>query len=132
MTSPPPATANPRSMLTCWSNWSPKPLTKPLPKPVPWPHELAQWLSFGEYMQRCFLGKSVCSLSMASGTGLLNIRARAWDTQLLPVLNIRPDQLPPLGDIHDRVQGLKPEYASRWPALRDIPWYPAIGDGAAA
>ncbi|HZS76451.1 MAG TPA: gluconokinase [Ktedonobacteraceae bacterium] len=92
----------------------------------------AQWLSFGEYMQRCFLGKSVCSLSMASGTGLLNIRARAWDTQLLPVLNIRPDQLPPLGDIHDRVQGLKPEYASRWPALRDIPWYPAIGDGAAA
>src|SRR5690348_7290056 len=31
----------------------------------------AQWLSFGEYLYRRFLGRSVCSLSMASGTGML-------------------------------------------------------------
>jgi len=38
----------------------------------------------------------VCSLSMASGTGLLNIRKRDWDQELLDVLHVRRDQLPPL------------------------------------
>jgi gluconokinase len=92
----------------------------------------AQWISFGEYLHRKFLGKSWCSLSMASGTGLLERRTRQWDKELLKVLNIQAEQLPQLGDIHDSVQGLTSEYAERWPALRDVPWYPAIGDGAAA
>jgi gluconokinase len=93
---------------------------------------VAQWLSFGEYLYRRFLGRSVCSLSMASGTGMLDTRARAWDTELMKVLDVRPEQFPPLGDLHDSVQGLTPEYASAWPALRDVPWFPAVGDGAAA
>ena len=92
----------------------------------------AQWLSFGEYLHRRFLGKSVCCLSMASGTGMLVTRARAWDSELPRVLGVQPEQLPPLGDLRDSVQGLVPEFASRWPALRDVPWFPAIGDGAAA
>src|SRR5579884_2087146 len=92
----------------------------------------AQWLSFGEYLHRQLLGRSVCSLSMASGTGMLLTRERTWDTELMHILGVRPEQFPQLGDLHDSVSGLKPEYASRWPALRDIPWYPAIGDGAAA
>src|SRR5579884_3010683 len=94
--------------------------------------KVAQWLSFGEYLYRRFLGRSVCSLSMASGTGMLNTRARAWDTELMKVLDVRPEQFPPLGDLHDSVQGLTPEYASAWPALRNVPWFPATGDGAAA
>jgi gluconokinase len=93
---------------------------------------VAQWLSFGQYLYRHFLGRSVCSLSMASGTGMLNTRARTWDTELMKVLNVRPEQFPPLGDLHESVQGLTPEYASAWPALRNVPWFPAIGDGAAA
>lgn len=92
----------------------------------------AQWLSFGEYLHRQLLGRSVCSLSMASGTGMLVIRDRNWDRELMGVLSIRPEQLPPLGDMHEGIRGLRPEYAERWPALRDIPWYPALGDGAAA
>lgn len=93
---------------------------------------VTQWLSFGEYLHRQYLGRSVCSLSMASGTGLLQTRARAWDTELMGVLHVRPEQLPPLGDLHDRLQGLTPAYAARWPALGTIPWFPAMGDGAAA
>ena len=93
---------------------------------------VAQWLSFGEYLYRHFLGRSICSLSMASGTGMLHTRARAWDTELMEVLDVRPEQLPLLGDLHESVQGLTPEYASAWPALRNVPWYPATGDGAAA
>jgi len=92
----------------------------------------AQWLSFGEYLYRHFLGRSVCSLSMASGTGMLNTQARAWDTELMKALDARPEQFPPLGDLHDSVQGLTRDYASAWPALRNVPWFPAVGDGAAA
>jgi gluconokinase len=94
--------------------------------------QVKQWISFGEYLHRQFVGSSVCSLSMASGTGLLNIRKRDWDQQLLDVLHVRRDQLPPLGDLKDSVSGLTDAYASRWPALRDVRWFPAIGDGAAA
>ncbi len=92
----------------------------------------AQWLSFGEYLHRRLLGRSVCSLSMASGTGMLVTRNRTWDMHLQEVLGVRAEQLPPLGDLKDSVKGLKPEFASRWPALRDVPWFPAIGDGATA
>ena len=92
----------------------------------------AQWLSFGEYLHRQFLGRSVCSFSMASGTGMLVIRTRQWDKELMDVLGVRPEQFPPLGDVDESVTGLLPEYASRWPALHNVPWFPAIGDGAAA
>lgn len=92
----------------------------------------AQWLSFGEYLHRKVLGRSVCSLSMASGTGLLATHKRTWDTALLAELGIRAEQLPPLGDLHDSVRGLTPLFASRWPTLHAIPWFPAVGDGAAA
>ena len=92
----------------------------------------AQWLSFGEYLHRRFLGRSVCSLSIASGTGMLVTRTHSWDAHLQAVLGVRNEQLPQLGDLHDSISGLKSEFASRWPALQDIPWFPAVGDGAAA
>jgi len=92
----------------------------------------SQWLSFGEYLHRRVLGKSVCSLSVASGTGMLATRARAWDSDLQRVLDVRPQQFPPLGDLRDSLQGLTPPYATRWPALREVPWFPSVGDGAAA
>jgi gluconokinase len=92
----------------------------------------AHYVSFGEYLHERLLGRAVCSLSMASGTGLLNTRARAWDDELLHLLNISPDHLPQIGDATDTLQGLTPEFAKRWPALNNVPWFPAIGDGAAA
>lgn len=92
----------------------------------------AQWLSFGEYLHRQILGRSVCSLSMASGTGMLSIRDRNWDRDLSAVLEVRADQLPPLGDLHNSLYGLTPAFAARWPMLRAVPWFPAVGDGATA
>ncbi len=93
---------------------------------------VAQWLSFGEYLQRKLLGHSVCSLSMASGTGMLDTRKRTWDRELMEVLQVRPGQMPDLGDAGDSIKGLTPEYATAWPALRAVPWFPALGDGASA
>lgn len=92
----------------------------------------AQYLSFGEFLHRQIVGRSVCSLSMASGTGLLVTRSGRWATDLLPTLGVHREQLPNLGDLRDSVRGLTPAYAQRWPALRDARWFPAFGDGATA
>ncbi len=94
--------------------------------------QVNQWLSFGEYVHRRWLGHSVCSLSMASGTGLLNVRACAWDADLMRALDVRPEHLPPLGDLREALQGLAASYVASWPALKNVPWFPALGDGAAA
>ena len=93
---------------------------------------VARYVSFGEYLHERLLGHAVCSLSMASGTGLLNTRARAWDSELLAFLHLSPAHLSTIGDLPDTLQGLTPEFATRWPALNRVPWFPAIGDGAAA
>src|SRR6266699_3385082 len=63
-----------------------------------------QWLSFGEYLHRRFLGRSVCSLSMASGTGMLQTHARTWDTVLIHALTAHPEQFPFLGDLDEHVR----------------------------
>jgi gluconokinase len=94
--------------------------------------QTARYVSFGEYLHERLLGRAVCSLSMASGTGLLNTRARTWDDELLKLLHLTHAHLPKLGDLPDTLQGLTPEFAARWPALNSVPWFPAIGDGAAA
>jgi gluconokinase len=94
--------------------------------------QVAQWLSFGEYLHRRFLGRSVCTLSMASGTGMLDLRTHTWDAELMRTVGVRREQLPVLGDLQASVQGLTTTYAALWPALQNVPWFPAIGDGAAA
>jgi gluconokinase len=94
--------------------------------------QVAQWLSFGEYLHRRFLGRSVCSLSMASGTGMLNLHTHSWDVELMGAVGVSREHLPLLGDLQSGVQGLASSYAALWPALQNIPWLPAVGDGAAA
>ena len=94
--------------------------------------QVAQWISFGEYLHRRFLGRSLCSLSIASGTGLLNISTLQWDTELIQALEIDPKQLPSLDNTYKGIEGLTREYSTIWPALRNVPWFSAIGDGAAA
>jgi gluconokinase len=87
-------------------------------------------LSFGEYLLLHLFGDTACSFSMASGTGLLDQNALAWDQLLLDALNLDPQLLPPLRDRDTGFVGLRDEYARRWPALQRVPWYPALGDGA--
>jgi len=90
------------------------------------------WLSFGEYLYWKLLGKRVASYSVATWTGLLNRHTLTWDEAWLAKLPIQADQLSPLGDVDEPLQGLLPPWAERWPQLKEVPWLPAIGDGAAA
>lgn len=90
------------------------------------------WLSIGEYVLWEFLGERAVSYSVASWTGLLNRRDLCWDAEWLAQLPVTESHLSPLIDVDQPLHGLRDEWASRWPALRDVPWFPAIGDGAAA
>jgi len=90
----------------------------------------ARWMSFGEYLLLKLFGETVCSISMASGTGLLDQFRCCWDEEILNVLSLSPERLSPLSDFHTSLQSLRVIYASRWPRLRSVPWFPALGDGA--
>ncbi|HEX7899846.1 MAG TPA: gluconokinase, partial [Planctomycetota bacterium] len=89
----------------------------------------ARWMSFGEFLFSRLFGRAVCTVSMASGAGLLDIHQRRFDAPILAALGLREDQLWPLGDVGQTLQGLREPYASRWPALKDVPWCPPVGDG---
>jgi len=99
------------------------------------PDEFARvrrWISIGEYLLLNLFGSSAVSYSVASWTGLLDRVKLEWESELLSHLPIELSQLPELVDASFGWQGLRPDFAARWPALARIPWYPAVGDGAAA
>jgi gluconokinase len=90
-----------------------------------------RWLSFSELLALRFFGEAETSVSMASGTGLLDQRFCAWDGELLAWLGITTGQLPTIAADDKTFDGLTDEYARRWPRLAGARWFPAIGDGAA-
>jgi gluconokinase len=91
-----------------------------------------RWVSIGEYVLWRLLGHWRVSFSVAAWTGLLNRHQLVWDPDWLSALPIAADQLSPLADVDQPLVGLKDEWAARWPTLKEVPWFPAIGDGAAA
>jgi gluconokinase len=92
----------------------------------------AKWLSFSDYLAlRLFGEENVTSVSMASGTGLLDIGKCAWDEKLLRFLKIMPSNLAAIADSDSKTFVLNKAFANRWPRLANAKWFPAIGDGAA-
>jgi gluconokinase len=89
-----------------------------------------RWMSFGEYVALRLFGGAACSVSMASGTGLLNVASAEWDSRMLETLGITPKQLNPHAEKDQAQCGLLPEFARTLAPLKDLPWFPAIGDGA--
>jgi len=102
------------------------------PARLRWLHEtapdvvksVARWISFGELLHQRLTGSTAVSLSMASGTGLLNVHTCQWDSPMLEFLGITPDHLGKLATSRDFTA------SSRWAVLRGVPWLPAVGDGA--
>lgn len=86
------------------------------------------WCGFGEYLQARLTGSLSVSLSMASGTGLLDQGRGGWDAALVEASGVPASALPPIDDTAR--SGLAAPWASRWPALARVPWHPARGDGA--
>ena len=92
---------------------------------------VARWGSFGEYLETTIFGDAATSVSMASATGLFDVAAGAWDAEALAAAAVEPRQLFRVVDRHESRRGLRPVWAARWPALHAVPWFPAVGDGAA-
>ena len=89
-----------------------------------------RWMSFGEYLSLRLFGQTGCSYSMASGTGLLDQNRADWDETTLAVLPIRAEQLNPLVDRQEAQRGLVREFATALAPVKDLPWFPSVGDGA--
>jgi gluconokinase len=76
------------------------------------------WMSPGEWVQWRLAGESRCAFGMATATGLFNPTSLDWSARLLEACNFSADRMLSVGD-----------EPADW---RGIPWYPAIGDGAAS
>jgi gluconokinase len=91
-----------------------------------------RWMTVGEYLALQLFGRTAASFSAASWSGLLDRQRLDWDTELLAALPLKRGALSLLVDIDIPFEGLQPPFAERWPLLQEIPWFPALGDGAAA
>lgn len=90
-----------------------------------------KWLSFSDFVMMRLCGEAATSVSMASGTGIFDIRKCVWDQNLIKFLRITKENLPGIIESDAVNFPLNGEFAKRWPRLKDARWFPAIGDGAA-
>ncbi|MCA1556037.1 MAG: gluconokinase [Acidobacteria bacterium] len=113
------------------SYWPAKLLWLKRERPEAW-RSCARWLSFGEFLALRICGVEAASLSQASATGLFDQRRLAWDDELCGALGLNVNQLPPLlfADEANATFKVAGAYLTRWPQLRDRPWFAAVGDGA--
>ncbi len=84
-----------------------------------------KWLSFSDYLALKLSGAAATSVSMASGTGIFDIRRCRWDEELLNFLGVTEEDLPTVADDDGTFQ------THHWDGLKDARWFFAIGDGAA-
>jgi gluconokinase len=90
-----------------------------------------RWLSFADYLTLHLFGETATSVSMASGTGLLNQRTCEWDDELLDAAGVTLENLPAIASARQSFHNLTRAYETRWPQLSEARLLPAIGDGAA-
>ncbi|MGI6611662.1 MAG: gluconokinase [Limnochordia bacterium] len=92
--------------------------------------KVRHWVSFGDYAYWQLFQELLTSFSMASGSGLFDQNRLAWDAQLCAAAGVNTRCLPELVDLNRFCHGLRGEYRIYLPELADIPWFPAVGDGA--
>ena len=93
---------------------------------------VARWAAPSEYLRGLLFGahERRVSVSMASGTGLFNQQRCAWDPVTLRALDLDEGTLASIVDLKQPARGLIDPFARRWPALKEVPFFPAVGDGA--
>lgn len=91
-----------------------------------------RWVSPCEYFFGRLFGASAIrvSVSMASGTGLMNQADCVWDAEALRAYGLSEEQFSPIVNLNEPARGLCTEFATRWAELKEVPFFPAVGDGA--
>ncbi|WP_428964741.1 FGGY family carbohydrate kinase [Micromonospora fluostatini] len=103
---------------------------------LPWLRErssvpVARFVGLAEFVLAALLTEAPMSISLASGTGLLDLRSLDWDAEACELAGAGPGELPELAPTSWSGR-LRPEYARRWPDLAGARWQAPIGDGAAS
>jgi gluconokinase len=91
----------------------------------------AKWMSFGDFVALKLFGRTVSSVSMASGTGIFDVRKCEWDTELLRYLKIGFTKLPEIVPNDNCTFKLSEKWRKCWPRLAAAAWTPPIADGVA-
>jgi sugar (pentulose or hexulose) kinase len=91
----------------------------------------AQWLSFSDFVALKLSGAAQTSVSMASATGIFDVRKCVWDEKLTEFLKIETENLPEISADDRNTFQLNSKYQKRWAKLKNARFFPAIGDGAA-
>jgi gluconokinase len=76
-------------------------------------------------------GHRLSSVSVASGTGMLDLSTGRWDDEALDIAGVGTEALPELVAASWTGELVR-ECADRWPALTGVPIHPPAGDGAAS
>jgi gluconokinase len=76
-------------------------------------------------------GERVSSVSIASGTGTLDLATGRYDAEALGIAGVSAGQLPAIVPA-SWTGTLTDEFKQRWPALAGVPVHPPTGDGAAS
>ncbi len=94
---------------------------------------IAKWVDISTFMFSHWFGSTnvPASYSVSAWSGLLNRHELSWDERLLDAVGLEATNLPRLAPYSDGQSGLCPVYSVRWPQLADVPFYLAVGDGAA-
>jgi gluconokinase len=90
-------------------------------------------MDFASYCHVHWFTDVCTSYSVASWSGMMNRETLYWDFDWLDLLNLDEDVFPPLCDYTENSsETLWNTYYDRWSQLAEVPFYRAVGDGAAA
>ncbi len=92
----------------------------------------AKFISIKEYVLYQLFGQYLVDHSIASGTGLLDLKRLTWDEEALSLAGVRPDQLSQLVPTRHILQGMDSAYAEAMGLAVDTPVVIGAGDGVLA
>ncbi|TVY06752.1 gluconokinase [Paenibacillus cremeus] len=91
-----------------------------------------KFIGIKEYVFAKLFGKLVIDHSIASATGLFNLRSLEWDKQALETCGVRPEQLSePVPTTHV-LEGMQAQYAEAMGLAADTPFVVGASDGVLA
>ncbi len=91
-----------------------------------------QFIGIKEYVFYKLFGTAVMDYSIASATGMFNLEKLAWDEEVVAMLGISLDQLPPLAPSTGILTGLNIDAAIRMGLSENTPFVLGAQDGVLA
>lgn len=90
-----------------------------------------KWISFGDYVSLKLFGRLMTSVSIASGTGVFDLRGCVWNAELLRFIKLPSNKLPDISPDDNFTLKLLEKWRRRWPRLATAAWTLPIADGVA-